>query len=188
MACRNYEADHGTLPPAVVYGPDGSPLYGWRVLLLPYIEEKDLYDQFRLDEPWDSPHNSRLIVRMPSNYRPPDAKRSLVPPHHTICHVFVGRGTAFEEGGRLTLEDSFPDGASNTLLFVEAGEPVPWTKPQEIVYDPTRPLPTLRGLFKDGFRACTADGSRRFVRYDTSQAFLRAAITRNGGEELSPDW
>src|SRR5262249_33763649 len=123
-----------------------------------------------------------------SIYAPFKSKKWLVPPRHTICHVFIRRGAAFEEGKTLKLDDSFPDGASNTLLFVEAGVPVLWTKPDEITYDPTGPLPRLRGLFKDGFRACTADGTRRFVRYDTSQAALRAAITRNGGEELTPDW
>jgi hypothetical protein len=171
-----------------VYGPDGTPLYSWRVLLLAYFEEQDLHAQFRLDEPWNSPHNCRLLDRMPSIYAPPEIKRSLVPAQHTICHVFVGRGTSFEAGERLKLEDDFPDGASNTLLFVEAGEPVLWTKPDELAYDPSGPLPPLRGLFNDGFRACTADGTPRFVRYDTSQDTLRAIITRNGGERFALDW
>lgn len=171
-----------------MYGPDGTPLHSWRVLILPYIEGQELYDQFRLDEPWDSPHNLRLLDRMPSTYAPPRYKQSLVPPHHTICRVFVGPGAAFEGRGGLRLADGFPDGTSNTLLFVEAGDPIPWTKPEEIAYDPAGPLPPLRGLFKDGFRACTADGARRFVRYDTSPTTLRAAITRNGGESLGPDW
>jgi len=147
-----------------------------------------LYDQFHLDEPWDSPHNVRLLDRMPSTYAPPRLKQSLVPPHHTVCHVFVGPGTAFEGRDGLKFTVDFPDSTSNTLLFVEAGEPVPWTKPEEIVYDPAGPLPPLRGLFRDGFRACTADGSRRFVHSDITEGTLRAAITRNGGESLGPDW
>lgn len=170
-----------------MYGPDGTPLHSWRVLILPYIEQQKLYDEFRLAEPWDSPHNIRLLDRMPSTYAPPQGKRSLVPPHHTVCHVFVGRGAAFEGRKGLKLAVDFPDSTSNTLLFVEAGEPVPRTKPEDIAYDPACPLPPLRGLFKDGFRACAADGSRRFVRHDISEAALRAVITRDGGEELGPD-
>ena len=111
-----------------------------------------------------------------------------MPANHTVCHVFVGPGTAFEGPGGLKLSDDFPDGASNTLLFVEAGEPVPWTRPADLVYDPAGPLPPLRGLFKDGFRACTADGARRWVRSDTPEVALRAAITRNGGEAEGPEW
>jgi hypothetical protein len=121
---------------------------------------------------------------MPATYAPPGYKKALVPPDHTICHVFVGPGTPFEGRGGLKVPGDFPDGSSNTLLFVEAGEPVPWTKPEDLSYDPVGPLPRLRGLFQDGFRACWADGTRRHIRYDTPEDVLRAAITRNGGEKV----
>ena len=184
LACHNYEAVHGKLPPAAVCGPDGKPLLSWRVLLLPFIEEQELYSQFRLDEPWDSAHNLLLLDRMPAIFAPPRIKSSLVPPNHTICHVFAGPGTPFDASKDVSLKDGFPDGTSNTLLLVEAGKPVPWTKPAALRFDPTGPLPPLRGLFRNGFRACAADGSRVFVRYDVGEAVLRAAITRNGGEEF----
>src|SRR5262245_3545388 len=141
MAMHNYAGTHGRLPPAVVYGKDGQPLYSWRVLLLPYIEQGELFKQFHLDEPWDSPHNSRLLERMPGSYAQPSGKKSLVPPYHTVCHVFVGKGTAFEEGRGVKIQEDFPDSTSNTILVIEAGTPVPWTKPEDLVYDPDGPLP-----------------------------------------------
>jgi len=170
----------------VVHGPDGTPLYSWRVLLLPYIEQDALYRDFHLDEPWDSEHNLRLLDRMPATYAPPSGKKSKLPPHHTVIHVFVGPGTAFEGPGGVVLKD-FPDGVSSTLLLVEAGERVPWTRPDEIAYAPDRPV-QLKGLFKGGFRACLADGSVRFVRDTIGEEALRAAITRNGGEKAVLDW
>ena len=201
-AFLSYKNAHGGLPPAVVYDKGGTPLHSWRVLLLPYLSEEDLYKEFRLDEPWDSPHNLALLPRMPEVYAPPGRKASRVPPHHTVLHVFVGKGTAFEPRRRqedatgqrpdtvepfkppvaLKVPGDFPRGASNTLLFVEAGEPVPWTKPQELAYDPDGLLPDLRPLFRGGIRACMADGSRRFIPKDTPEADLRALISRNGGE------
>jgi hypothetical protein len=189
LAMHNYHDTHGKLPPAVVYGKDGEPLYSWRVLLLPYIEQHALYKEFHLDEPWDSPHNVTLLPRMPRTYAPPPGKASKVAPHHTVCQVFVGPGTPFEgtEGVPLN-QEGFPDGTSNTFLIVEAGEPVPWTKPAELPYAPDQPLPDLRGLFRERFRAGLADGSMRWVRKETSEATIRAAITRNGGERLGPDW
>jgi hypothetical protein len=188
LALRNYQEAHGRLPPAVVYGADGEPLYSWRVLVLPYIEEDTLYQEFRLDEPWDSPHNLQLLSRMPSSYAPPPGKTYKVPAHHTVVHVFVGEGAAFEGTEGLRLPQDFPDGTPNTLLVVEAGEPVPWTKPEDLAYAPDQPLPSLRSLFMDGFRACTADCSRHFVPKGTSEATLRAAITRNGNDPPGPDW
>jgi hypothetical protein len=184
----DYNDKHGRLPPAVVYGKDGKPLHSWRVLILPFIEEEELYRQFRLDEPWDSPHNRKLLSRMPPAYALPPGKASRCPAYHTVMHVFVGKGAAFEDHKALKIPDDFPDGTANTLLVVEAGEPVPWTKPQDLPYAPGRPLPDLRGPFPDGFRAALADGSKRFIGAEMSQATLRAAITRNGGDILGADW
>jgi hypothetical protein len=111
-----------------------------------------------------------------------------MPPFHTIVHVFVGKGTAFEGPGGLRLKDDFPDGTSNTILLVEAGKPVPWTAPDELVYDPLGPLPELKGVFRDSFRIGFADGSVGFIGRDKSETRLRAAITRNGGEKFEHDW
>jgi Protein of unknown function (DUF1559) len=188
MAMHNYQAEHGRLPSAVVYGKDGKPLHSWRVLLLPYIAQEELYKEFNLDEPWDSPHNLQLLPRMPATYAPPPGKAWRVPAHHTVCQVFVGEGAAFEGREGLRMPNDFPDGPSSTFLVVEAGDPVPWTKPADLRYDADGPLPNLRCLFKDGFRACLADGSRRWVSKGTSEADLRAAITRNGKDTFGPDW
>jgi hypothetical protein len=171
-----------------VYGEDDeTPLYSWRVLLLPFIEEERLYREFALDEPWDGPHNLPLLEKMPRIYAAPGSKAAKLPPYHTVCHVFVGRRAAFEGRDGLRLGD-FTDGVAATILVVEAGEPVPWTKPAELAYDPDQPLPGLPSLFKDGFRAGMADGSVRWVKKGVSEATLRAAITRNGGDRIGPDW
>ena len=183
----NYHDTHDRLPPAVVYGEDGRPLYSWRVLLLPYIEQEDLYKQFHLDEPWDSPHNLSLLERMPSTYAPPPHKKSRMPAYHTVCHVFVGKGTPFEEGQEIRL-NHFPDFISNTILIVEAGPPVPWSKPEELPYDADAPLPRLDPLFHDLIRVAMANGTVHYVHRDISESTLRAAITRNGGETLGLDW
>src|SRR5262245_23921403 len=123
---------------------------------------------------------------MPATYALPRYKRSQAPPYHTVCHVFVGPGTAFEGPGGLSMKD-FKDGQSNTFLVVEAGDPVPWTSPRNILYAPDQPF-RLRGPFKDGFRPGMGDGSSRFIRYDVPEEMLRAAVTRNGGEKTSLDW
>jgi len=189
LAMHNYNDTHGKMPPAVVYGESGQPLYSWRVLLLPFLEQQELFDEFHLDEPWDSPHNIQLLPRMPATYAPPPGKQWNVPPNHTVMHVFVGKGTAFEGPDGLRLSADFPDGTSNTILIVEAGEPVPWTKPDEIPFDPNGPLPELRLLFKDGLRVGMADGSTWWIQPSRiSDETLRAAITRNGGETLGTDW
>jgi hypothetical protein len=125
---------------------------------------------------------------MPATYAAPGSKKSKLPPHHTVLHVFVGKGTAFEGRKGLKMPDDFPDGTSNTLLVVEAGPPVLWTKPDDLAFDPAGPLPELTPIFTKGFRAALGDGSTRWIGKNMSEATLRSAITRNGGETLGSDW
>lgn len=190
LAFHNYQEANGCLPPAVVRDDQGRPLYSWRVLLLPFLERNDLYQEFHLDEPWDGPRNLPLVDRMPASYKSPWDREIQLGPGQTVLHVLVGPGTLFEPGAKVRIPEDVPDGPSKTLLFVEAGPPVPWTKPEDVEFDPNpaRPL-HLRGVFHDGFRACEAGSARyRFIRHDVDPARLHAAATRNGGETLPPPW
>src|SRR2546425_3852080 len=115
MAMHNYHDLHGRLPAAAVCGKDGQPVLSWRVAILPFIEFEGLYNEFHFDEPWDSPHNIRLLPRMPKTYASQRYKGDPAPPGYTYLHVFVGEGTAFEGPEGLRLPDDFPDGTSNTI-------------------------------------------------------------------------
>ncbi len=183
-ALREYEKANGHLPPAAVYGEHGEALLSWRVLVLPYMGQDDLFKRFKLDEPWNSPNNLPLLDKMPPVFASHKGVDTVVP-FTTIYQVFVGPGTAFEGPEGVCLAD-FPDGLDKTFLVVEAREAVQWTKPADLTYDPAGPLPKLGDAH--GFTVCLADCSERYVAAGTSEATLRAAITRNGGDKLGPDW
>jgi hypothetical protein len=179
---RHMDANKDRMPPAAVVGRDGRPLLSWRVALLPALGEEALYRQFKLDEPWDSPHNRTLLARMPAVFAPPPGGAAQ-PPDCTYYQVFTGKGTPFEPGWGPS-PHTFADCMTNTFLIVEAGRAVPWTKPEDLPYAPQGPLPALGGLFPDGFTAVMADGTARFVRKGTPEATVRAYITANGGEVI----
>jgi hypothetical protein len=194
IALHDYEVDHGHLPPPTICAEDGRLLLSWRVLLLPYLEEEPLFKKFRLNEAWDSPHNIKLLDRMPKVYAP--VGRGDFEPHRTFYQAFVGPGAAFEHGRKLRFAD-FTDGVEDTIVLAEAGEAVPWTKPDDLVYEPGQPLPTLGGLFRGrtgifdepmkepGFNVATAWGQVYFIPSDRLDLkVLRGLITRNGGEKV----
>lgn len=186
IAMEGYQTIEKNLPPAAIYDRQGQPLLSWRVLILPYIEQEMLYKEFHLAEPWDSPHNLRLLLRMPRIYSRDGSWNAKV--YRTPYQVFVGNGAAFEGKRGLRLPEDFPDGTANTLLIVEAAELVPWTKPADLPFDRKRPLPALGYSYPPVFLAALADGSVRSIHRQLSETTLRAAITRNGGETLGPDW
>jgi uncharacterized protein (TIGR03067 family) len=164
----------GRLPAAAIKSKDGKPLLSWRVAILPYIEQANLYREFHLDEPWDSEHNKKLLDVIPKLY--------LVSGTKTPWRVFTGEHTAFEGKG-VGLGD-FGRSISNTLLIVEAAESVPWTKPEELEYTAGKPLPKLGGNFTPGrFYACMADGSAGSYATELPEKSLRSLIVRNGAEK-----
>src|SRR5262249_33469945 len=137
LAFHNYNDVYGKLPPAAIHDKNGKPLLSWRVAILPFIEQDNLYKQFHLDEPWDSPHNLKLIQTMPRTYALPNDKTKHALPS-TYYVGLVGNHAAFEMQGGLSIPASFPDGTSNTIWVVEGATPVPWTKPEDINYDPMK--------------------------------------------------
>jgi hypothetical protein len=96
--------------------------------------------------------------------------------------MFVGPG-AFVNGNETRFQD-IKDGTSNTFLFVEAAEGVPWTKPDDLVFDPTKPLPKLGQPTEESFLVCLCDGSVRSLRRDLKPESLKKMITLAGGEVI----
>jgi len=179
LALHVYHDAHKSFPPAFTADKDGKPLLSWRVAILPYIEQDALYKQFKLDEPWDSENNKKLIPMMPPIFKAPASKAG---PGKTNYLAVRGEKTAFPGAKGVSLKD-IPDGASNTVLLVEAGDQkaVVWTKPDDFQYDPDNPAQGLIGLRKRGFLAAFADGHVSFISQSVDAA-INAMFTRNGGE------
>lgn len=182
LALMSEEATEGHFPVAI-YSKDGKPLLSWRVMLLPNLEYDDLYKEFHLDEPWDSSHNIKLLSKMPDIYRNPRFQsKSERESGLTYYQGFSGPGTVFDvnhpEGVSATTISNH-NGPSNTFLVVEAGEPVPWTKPQDILYSSSGPLPNLaekRGLFCAGF----VDGHTEVISLKEGEDRLRSRMVYRG--------
>ncbi len=130
-----YQNDHGALPPAFTRDVQGRPLHSWRVLILPYLGEKEkaLYDQIRLDEPWDSEYNSQFHESMPTLYDAAhlNSVKQRYDDGLTQLTVFLGDDQFFDESGvgkdwRRCRENK---DALKQALVVERATPICWMQP-----------------------------------------------------------
>lgn len=170
------------LPPAL-QSKDGKPGLSWRVALLPYVENDGLYREFKLDEPWDSPHNIKLLDKMPNIYATPGSEDMQVGATTTHYRIFVGNGAMFDRDKPLKIEEiSRFDGQENTLALVEAAEGVPWTKPDDFEYDPNGPLPALGVPGRGRIAVCMADCRTFMVRRGLDPSHWHHAIQYRDGQ------
>jgi hypothetical protein len=146
---------------------------------LPYLNHDRLYKQFKLDEPWDSDHNKKLIDKIPPEYVPVRGKAE---PGMTFLQVFTGKHGLIRTGEK-TVMASVTDGLSNTLLCVEAAKPVVWTKPDDLVFD-GKEVPALGGIFDGKFHAVMCDGAVRRFKKGAEIETLRRLIDPQDGQVL----
>lgn len=173
--CAIYDAAHGRLP-GDIRSPAGQPLLSWRVAILPFMEEEALYSQFKLNEPWDSPHNRPLVEKMPSLFRDPRFQKAGNKPTVTHFHGIGGTGGILGSSQPPALgQVATANGTSKTILIIETAEAVPWTKPDNLVHDLKQPLPKREG--RDGFfLAAFCDGHVQAIDNDIPEAELRSMI------------
>jgi hypothetical protein len=190
IAMHNYESTYGRLPPAAVRDKNGKSLLSWRVLMLPYVDQNVLYKQFKHDEAWDSPHNKKLIAKMPVLFRGPNKK--LNDEGKTVYLAPLDTSTVFPPDGSRVRFANIYDGLSNTVLFVEVNDEsaVVWTKPDDLVVDMKKPMKPITELVRreqEFFLAAMCDGSvRRFknVTRPNDLVNLARVFDRQDGEVI----
>ncbi len=182
LATRNYTDTYLSTPTNGYGFPTRSDkvLLSWRVMLLPFIEQGDLFRLFDLNQPWNSPGNKRLIPKMPKIYKP---VRGSAKTGETYYRGFTGPDAYFA-GNRGYTQENLGNGG-NILMVVEAAEPVIWTKPDDLPFDTSKPLPKLGGEFDGDFHVLMADGSVRWVKKNFNPEALKDAIVVIGDKKLA---
>jgi hypothetical protein len=172
VALMQYHDKYGEFPPAALKTRDGKPGLSWRVAILPYLGQNDLYKQFKLDEPWDHPDNLRLADLIPPAYLSQDDFGN-----KTHLQLFVGPGALYDPARpKVHRRSAITDGAANTILVAEATNAVVWTKPEDMAFNRNGPLPSLGLPENDYFTMMTADGTVHLVKKTTNPETLRLWI------------
>lgn len=189
IGINHHQQTYKRWPASFNAGPDGAPLLSWRVHLLPFLDEEALYKQFRLDEPWDSEHNQKLITLIPEVYLSPfsEAEVGLTTYLGNAVEggVFIQPADGFSYPTQGLGEYGISDGTANTLLVLEVNDQhaVPWSKPAD--FDPEMDTDLFNWLnVRDGgeLNAAYADGGWYYRGSADDIETFRAELTREGGE------
>jgi hypothetical protein len=189
QALRQYEIDHGTLPPAFIPDAAGKPMHSWRVLILPQLGEHGLHARYRFDEPWDGPANSQLLKQMPEVYgcpADPDARAK----GETSYMVLVGPRTLFPGSTPVATRQVRDDHALTILVAEVPVAGTAWMQPKDL--DATRMKFGVNGAMTGeigsfhprGAYAVMLDGTARFLSELLADEYVRAMSTANGGEDV----
>jgi hypothetical protein len=186
LAMHNWHDVYKVFPAHANYSEDGKPLLSWRVHLLPYLGQVELYQKFYLNEPWDSEHNKLLISQMPDVFAVPG---SAVAKDGKTGYVFpiLPDGSAITTGTKDGIQfKEITDGTSNTAMIIVADNEhsVIWTKPEDLEIDPDKPLAGLRFDSEGRFQVTFADGSVRGILKSIDPNVWLAVLTRAGEEVI----
>lgn len=187
LAMHNYHDVYKTFPPAYTVDADGNKLHSWRTLLLPFVEQSQLYDQIDLDKPWDAPENQHLVDVAIPTYGCVSSPNAMM--NSTNYMVIVGPGTISEGDQPIALRD-ITDGTSNTILVVEVkDQQVPWMEPTDLSLaqmqmainsGSTDPGSNHPG----GMQAAMGDGAVHFISESIDPNLLQNLIIRNDGQAV----
>lgn len=197
-AIAAYRSEHGAYPPASLTDADGTPLLSWRVLLLPYLGEQDLYDRFDLTAAWDDPANAALVDGLPDVFRSDDPNAgSADAAAGSTSYAGVAGPKQIFRGGATELTGGVPiagvvDGDTMTIGVGPLGADVeiPWTAPEDLAIADHTVLGAPDGF--DGPAAGTTpllflDGTVRSVVDDTPGEVVWSWSTIAGDSCSPPD-
>jgi prepilin-type processing-associated H-X9-DG protein len=193
MALLNYESTYHCFPPAYLADASGKPMHSWRVLVLPYMELQEIYDQYDFNEPWDGPHNHKLAEKMPDGmFCCPAADRSS---NETNYVAVVGAQTGWPGAATVSPNDMH-DGMSKTIAIVEViNSGINWLEPRDMTFEQAMKgiNPAGSGLkissnHGGGANVGFFDCHVSFLAADCSPEVLRSLLTIAGGETVEiPD-
>ncbi|HET6328880.1 MAG TPA: DUF1559 domain-containing protein [Planctomycetaceae bacterium] len=190
LAMHAYHDTLGCFPPAYYADKTGRPVHSWRVLLLPFLGQRTLYNKYRFDEPWDGPHNRDLVSQMPVAFRCPTESADAT---NTSYVVVTGAGTVFPGASCSRIAD-IQDGPANTILFVEiANSGINWMDPRDLTFEQAiaginpASAPGISGRHGPFATVATADGSIWMLPEKLSRDTLSKLLLRNDGEVI-PDF
>ena len=182
VALWNYEAEYHCFPPAYTVDAAGKPLHSWRTLILPYLEQRALYEKIDLSKPWDDPANQTARETRVSVYQCPSAD---VAAGQTTYLAVVSPGSCLRPAEPRPLAE-ISDDHNQTLVAIEVvpEHTVYWMSPKDASEPVVVSFASAGQLpHPGGAQALCVSGQVRFLSQSIKPATLRALISVAGDDD-----
>ena len=183
-ALRAYHEKHDSLPPAGVVKPNADsglpPQFNWRVGLLPFLAEQEIYEKFDFEAAWDSAENKKIAAEMPDVFE--FGITSKAGNTKTRLHV-VGGSIGVYANESLSLDD-IKDQKVKTALVIEAADSHEFECTQPDVLEFAEPAMENFGV-KDEKAVLLVTAAFKVKAIRMTEENLRAVLTTDGDETLT---
>jgi hypothetical protein len=205
QALLAYHDQYGSLPPACVLDQTGKPMHSWRVQMLPFLEQRDMYEAYDFSQPWNSATNAAVsgVVRCLACPSDPSCDRPNASDDFTTYFAVVGPQTAWRRSSPVRLS-ALPDRGRHMILLVESADrTVNWKEPKDLSYEEAstginrQRKPCISSTHVEGgdyfhysqrgAYAAFADGRVHFLPEDISPEDLQALLTGDTTRDIDLD-
>lgn len=183
LALSQYQYDHGVYPPAFTTDETGRRLHSWRTVILPYLDQNQLYQSVDLTKAWDDDSNKLLEEAFLATYRCPAAN---IRRAQTTYLAVVTPQSVIRAPQSLS-KSEIKDGPSKTMVVMEVPDTqaVPWMSPSDADEETVLSIKrSTRTAHQQGMTILMADGTVRFLPSDLAAEVRKAMITAAGNDTV----
>ena len=124
IAVHNYHTDNECFPFPFKTNDSGKRIHSWQMGFCRHLDQQELYDRVKLNEPWDSPHHREAAAaaqhfaqtRIKYRAEPGDTNRG----SQTSCFAIVGPRSVWQADSMVRLLDITDRTAGTMCLFEPA--------------------------------------------------------------------
>ena len=181
LALHNYHDTYNSFPPAYTVDEDGSPLHSWRTLILPYFDQRPLYETIDLSKPWNDPVNAEAYKTVVHGYLCPS---TAVEATHTTYLAVVTPNSVIRPSQSCKIKE-VTDGTAETLMVVEVPpeKAVHWMAPVDADEQALQTNGAKKAVAHTlGRHGALVDGHVRFPSEKMPYEQIHALSTVNGEE------
>lgn len=173
--------DLSQLPPSNRKSADGTPALSWRVKLLPWLEQNQLFKTYDPTHAWDTNANKSVAQTQVATYTCPSEPNYVSPDggRYTSFAMLENSDQSANNPKRLPVFRKSDDQQNRILLIESCGSNIVWTEPRDVDVDtmdwsilpfsndsnrtPWRSKGIGSSYHGSGVSAIFADGSTRFL-------------------------